>query len=491
MRLSDFLLAIVALAIGLFALGIAYAFLPSLSEYLTLISTGQDWQLGELARYLGLVTGPTCLGLLVVSGAFTGIGYAGGIRARAMRTPDEPWLWRKDWAERRIQLSNRSAVYATVAIVGFYLALVVPMCVAMAEIKNASMTYSFLGLFTLIQLGFFRLLWMNRVWNRSELKLETLPGVIGGPFAGVVTIPELFPTDTPFRVTLRCHSTSKRSNRGPMDTQILWQDQQIISKCLAAGRTEIPVRFAIPFDCEPTGSEILGGPTWIAPTAKVREHISWTLSVMLKREGDTREAKFEVPVFKTEASSPQYKEEPTLIEPYLEPVDTAAVLARFPFSSKSLPDGGTLLRFSLFRADVVLFLVGLTAGSAAALWALVVNVGSWPVVFILGMMPVALMVIGITSLYELLLWKSAVAIHADRVEFLAGYLGRQTKVVWPRNKPIPLTTAEEFRKDNGAWWSVLVAVPNGNPLRVIKRLDGKQEAAAAQKWLAEQLVRSR
>ena len=96
------------------------------------------------------------------------------------------------------------------------------------------------------------------------------------------------------------------------------------------------------------------------------------------------------------------------------------------------------------------------------------------------------MVIGVTSLVEIVFWKSAIAIYSDRVEFTAGYIGRQTKIVWPRNEPIPLSTAEEFRKDNGAWWSVQVSGQDGETLRVIKRLDGKQEAAAAQKWLAEQ-----
>jgi len=213
--------------------------------------------------------------------------------------------------------------------------------------------------------------------------------------------------------------------------------------------------------------------------------------VTLKSEGDTREAKFDVPVFKTTASSPHYAGDLREIEPFLEPVSTAAVLSRFPFGSTVLADGSRHLKFSLFKPELALFLLGLSAGSAAALWALVVNVEAWPVILILGMLPVALVVIGVTSLFEIVCWRSAVAIYTDRVEFKAGYLGRQTSIVCARDEPIPVSIAEEFRKENGAWWSVQVVDTSGKPMRVIKRLDGKQEAVAAQKWLIQQIELSK
>jgi hypothetical protein len=61
----------------------------------------------------------------------------------------------------------------------------------------------------LFLLFFMRLWWINRIRNRSTLQLETLPGLIGGSFSGIATVPLSFPKDTTFHVRLSCEVSQR------------------------------------------------------------------------------------------------------------------------------------------------------------------------------------------------------------------------------------------------------------------------------------------
>ncbi len=78
-----------------------------------------------------------------------------------------------------------------------------------ASLKNPGMTYAFLAVPALFLLFFMRLCWINRLRNRSTLQLETLPGLIGGSFAGIATVPLSFPKDTTFHVRLSCEVSQR------------------------------------------------------------------------------------------------------------------------------------------------------------------------------------------------------------------------------------------------------------------------------------------
>ena len=112
------------------------------------------------------------------------------------------------WAERRIRLSNRTAVAVSIAALGVFGFVIVPVGLWMASQKLATPIYIFLGLIGALLLALMRLLWLNRRWGRSELEILTLPGVIGGPFRGTVILSESFPRKSWLRAALPYSYTS-------------------------------------------------------------------------------------------------------------------------------------------------------------------------------------------------------------------------------------------------------------------------------------------
>src|SRR5262249_47143644 len=188
--------------------------------------------------------------------------------------------------------------------------------------------------------------WLNRRWGRSELEILTLPGVIGGPFRGTVFLSESLPEGTALRVTLNCirHRTIRMHPSGDSHstTDTIWQDQKILVTALSMSRPNgvaIPCSFAIPFSCEPTSLDTIGFSS--SPGSDPDEHVSihWQLSVGMKDPLDLREATFEIPVFRTESSSPDYKEDVAVDVPYLEPVDVNAILESIPLQREYSASG--------------------------------------------------------------------------------------------------------------------------------------------------------
>ena len=90
-----------------------------------------------------------------------------------------------------------------------FVLIALPPGIYLASLKNPGMIHAFLAVPALFLLFFMRLCWINRLRNRSTLRLETLPGLIGGSFAGIATVPLSFPKDTTFHVKLRCEVSQR------------------------------------------------------------------------------------------------------------------------------------------------------------------------------------------------------------------------------------------------------------------------------------------
>ncbi len=467
---------------------------PWLVDYLQSIANGQPWEQGEMAKRTLCVTGP------IVAGAWAAVGlqyllqHGRMLHARSLRYPDEPWMWRPEWAERRIRLSNRTAVIVCAVAFALYFAIVVPAGFWMASIKLATGIYWFVGIFGAILLAFARQRWLNRRWGRSELSISTLPGVIGGPFAGIFTIGEAFPDGTPFRVTLRCveHRVSRvrrRSKHSHTNETILWQSQKVLSRSLAAdrpGATALPCYFAIPYDYPPTSSLSNSGGNGVDFGRGRRVTIRWELSVRPKEEADVRQATFEVPVFKTAQSSPNYREDETIDRPFLEPVDAEALLARHPYRL-DVTAAGERHTFSTFHLGMFCGVLAFTLAVAAGTWAIFTYV-DWPVSGFAALIPVALAVAGVIALVEMLSWQATIVISAEGVVIAAGHFWSRPAIEYPPGAAVPLDCVEELRRDAVSAWCVRLVPEGAMPRRLVCRLDGKQEAVAVRNWLTRKMT---
>lgn len=215
-------------------------------------------------------TGAAIFGAIVLAmGTAMEIGilwlYRAGKRARirAAESPKQPWLWKDQWASGRLVDSSKQTtfVFGLIAIFWNAVSWTVTLLIGFDEIfgktKEAMFVLIFpaVGLILLIAAGWMFVRW--RKFGDSVLEIETLPGVVGGWFAGTVQTSVPILTNDGLSIMLRCVNrvtTGSGKNRSTSE-YTLYEDEQILTGRLPAARgggNSIPISFRIPADCEPT-----------------------------------------------------------------------------------------------------------------------------------------------------------------------------------------------------------------------------------------------
>jgi hypothetical protein len=203
---------------------------------------------------------------------------------------------------------------------------------------------------------------------------------------------------------------------------------------------------------------------------------------------DVRAATFEIPVFRTESSSPAYKEDVAVDAPYLEPVDLDALLESIPFRRESSMSGERL-RFSLMpKRDfllLLLFTLAVTLGVVA-----IFRYVSLPGALFAALLPVVLAIACYKTLVEGLTWSADIEITAKATTITAGYTWSRRRFEFPRGKHPRLECHEEFRRESGSTYCLRMIPAEGSPCIIVKRLNGKQNAVAVRDWLVKQLLKA-
>ena len=138
--------------------------------------------------------------------------------------------------------------------------------------------------------------------------MASVPGVIGGQLAGVIrTRVKIEPEDV-FHVKLSCvNCVGRRNSKGRISRKLIWQDELDIAHDLLqhdAHHSAIPVLFQIPYECRPTDEG-----NW-------DNTMVWSLEVTAKTPGLDYCVEFEVPVFKTTDSDPDFVVDRGLVAKY-------------------------------------------------------------------------------------------------------------------------------------------------------------------------------
>ncbi len=320
-RFVEIAICLFAQCVAVIGILIGWGFITPLLTYVSTAIQGQPWQVGEMARLIALVCGPVLLGLFTLVGLTWYLWFTHVQRQRMRLYPDRPWMWQSDWAEKSIRLSNQTTLWITIISSTLYVLVVLPMGIYFASLKNASLVYLFVGAVGCFLLIFFRLLWVNRQWNRSSMKLETLPGVIGGSFEGVVTIPESIPEGTIMSIALRCDMTRsartsadgredlvdmaigiERSRHGQstLQTQTIYEDRRqftVTRTSLESATTVLPVSFQIPEDLPSSGKQLPSASDGLSLRTRITDYCNWRVQIKLEQASDLREIFFEVPIF--------------------------------------------------------------------------------------------------------------------------------------------------------------------------------------------------
>ena len=252
----------------------------------------------------GLVFGGVGLGIILM--ALKGNKSSQQVDEQKSRHPDQPWLWRKDWASGLIQDSNRSSLSYTWFFAVSWNLISAPLSLMVLPrevLQNRNCPALFGLLFPLVGAGL--LIWAIRAtlrWKKfgtSVLELETLPGVIGGHLTGLLATRTALLPEEGLSLKLTCinRTVSGSGKNRSVNEKILWRERQVIPKDRIGARPQgssIPFTFEIPYDAKATDRE------------NMNNAILWYVDAGASVPGVDYGAQFEVPLFRTSESDPDY-----------------------------------------------------------------------------------------------------------------------------------------------------------------------------------------
>jgi hypothetical protein len=207
--------------------------------------------------------------------------------------PDQPWLWRADWAAGEIHSGPKAK-----AILFVLLAIFWNFCTfaALSSLRtnvdpNRATITAWLMLFPVVGVGLLfvaiRALLQWRVYGESIFQLKLVPGTIGGALEGVIRCAHPIAPMRPVKLHITCVNRT-RGGDGKIEDRPIWSDQ-IEATSDAVG--DIPVAVYIPSGCRPTATEPLDN------------RVTWKLIVSSAANPVSYRAVFEVPIFETSETS--------------------------------------------------------------------------------------------------------------------------------------------------------------------------------------------
>ncbi|HEY2525604.1 MAG TPA: hypothetical protein VGI29_11140 [Candidatus Binataceae bacterium] len=241
---------------------------------------------------------------IVFGGVGCGLIYAlrrgtrmieGRDRLRAAH-PDEPWLWRKDWAAGHIPASNANSPLLLGGLAALCFVIGAPVIYEIPrEMARGNNLVLLILLFPLAGLS----LLAQAVRARARLRLvrgaafemDSVPGQIGGTLAGKIVLPQTLRPTGGFTLGLRCVNrvTSGSGDSTSTWEHVLWNDEQTA----AFDGATVPVAFYIAPD------------TPASDDADRNNEIIWRLAATAPTAAGPFDAQFEVPVFKVAETAEQ------------------------------------------------------------------------------------------------------------------------------------------------------------------------------------------
>ncbi len=217
-------------AIGLLAILIGCQQFPTLFTFVTECVKNQNWPLGQLGFRILAVTGPCAIGAMFIVLPQLLLKHDAIFQQRLREFANEPWLVNPMWARRHILIDSRPIRWFFIIAAILYLLVLVPLAIG----TEKTPFYVIIGLIGVFLVLLARVFWLNRKWSRAELKLTTLPGIIGGPLNATVILRETFPPDTIFDISLRCEQTEviRRGKNSESKVNVLWSSMLQIDKPL-------------------------------------------------------------------------------------------------------------------------------------------------------------------------------------------------------------------------------------------------------------------
>lgn len=221
--------------------------------------------------------------------------------ARKASAPEQPWLWRADWASRQIagsyarQPGRRwllAVAWNAIALPGAY--VVTRQALATGQMAQLLvLAFPVIGLYLLGTAALFTL--RATRYGTTVLELTTLPGTIGGKIGGTIRVGRVLSPGNDLQVELACvrRITSGGRYQSTRETTLLRVAQRVPAVGSEMGGVAIPFAFSIPGDAVPSGDQNGAGT------------VLWQVRARAEMPGVDYAAAFDVPVFRPADSGRQ------------------------------------------------------------------------------------------------------------------------------------------------------------------------------------------
>ncbi|HEY1172771.1 MAG TPA: hypothetical protein VGH19_15495 [Verrucomicrobiae bacterium] len=427
-------------------------------------------------------------GVLTLMGAvFSLVGYGmiiGGIygwrheKAKTKRKdahPTEPWRWREDWAQGRVDSQGKSSAIAiwAFAIIWNLISSSVFFALPQELAKGnkgvlVALIFPVIGAFLLFGALYTTL--QRRKYGQPVFKLLSTPCVIGGQATGMIEIPAKVKAASGFKVRLQCVeklTTGSGKNRSTRESTI-WQDAATVTQDLLGhqqDKTGIPVQFAIPASAPEASREVCN------------PSIHWRLTVEADVPGVDLNETFELPVFRT-ADSPAATGEVLDATPRWE----KSVEAYTPPTGSRVkvqpqPSGGCAVVFPAARnVGAILFLL-VFAGAFSGVVAVTI-VKKAPIIFpiVFGLFD-ALMLLG---LFNMLLHSSRVEADANGVRLFDSWVFYKKESRYVAGEIADVVLKKGMQSGKTVYYDVQLRLSSGTEIGLGSSVPDGEHAA----WIA-------
>lgn len=395
--------------------------------------------------------------------------------AMAAENQDTPWLCREDWAKGVVRSGGRAVMIGLWVFAVVWNGISSPILFAFRQEWEKGNKAVLIGLlFPLVGIGVLiaairaTLRW--RRFGKCELRLDTLPGRIGGHFSAQLNIPSVVYTVQKVDLRMACirrTTTGSGKNRSTHET-LLWEEKRVAPRQVISFDKDgmnLPVFFRLP---RGQPDSLAGNPA-----------IIWRIEATADLPGIDFSEKFEVPVFTTEEAASDRPIEDPLAEHQDElDVGTAPTLRGIRIHETP---SGVSIDFKPARHPVAIFglltftliwtgiMVALIKFGAPLLFPIVW--GLFDLVLILGL---------ITSIF-----------HGVRIDASDGALTIRHRLIVPavtRHAAAGTITAVEAaigtRSGNTQYYRIVVRTNEGKRYHAGGGLKEKRDAT----WIAERLA---
>ncbi|HEX2473695.1 MAG TPA: DUF3592 domain-containing protein, partial [Lacipirellulaceae bacterium] len=395
------------------------------------------------------------------------------LAADAEDVEDKPWMVRADWASGRILPTGGAEIAVPVLrVVALYwfiasLPLLWKLPTVLGEADTpwvwSTLAFPAVGAVLIFALAH---QWLRRQkFGESVLELASTPGVVGGQLAGVVRIAKMVRPESGFRVKLSCverirHGDDTREN-------VLWQDERLVMEPMRDRGGEgaaVPVLFVIPFESQESSRP------------KSTRDVHWQLELSAPMPGVDYKSRFDVPIFKTADSRPDFKLDESLAADFAMTPPRELVFSEAGIIKEPMPRDGVRLVFPAARnLGSAVFVTVFLAIWSGAIW-LMLHLGA-PIIFpiVFGFFELFL----VWAAVELWFYRSFVEADRNGLRSRGGLFGIGPLGQFAPDEIKEFRGEEQMSSGSQVWKNLVVVPRKGKRRKLAKGISSKLALDAA------------